>query len=425
MIVLLVEDSPTLRHVMSQHITEAGHEVLLAEDGEQALQTVSAQDVDMIFMDVEMPGLNGFDTTRLIRESLGDHWMPIVFVTGNSDDENLSEGIRSGGDDYLIKPLSQTVVAAKIIAMERICAMRDQLTSAHARLKRASQHDELTGLLNYRTFKEKAREEWRLSMRLGNPVSMLIIDIDYFDEFKKHASSAEADFTINRIFQALGECINRPSDIIGRMHEDKMICMLPKTNVSLAKKAGQLVIKKINALGIKHPAETVGGNVSISAGVSTLIPSPGVHVNQQISITERALSKAKESRACSVFSDDTPQKHVLIIEDRRDRTEIIQNLLDSSCPTIYTANGEEAVAFAERLEPSAIIVSIDSDSFHAGTIIQEIADSPSVGTTPIIIMATERSSSFDIYSQKQNVRSAFTFPLNEPLFLSSVKALLR
>ena len=414
---------------MSQHIADAGHEALLAQNGEEALQIVSAQDVDMIFMDVEMPGLNGFDTTRLIRESLGDHWMPIVFVTGNSDDENLAEGIRSGGDDYVIKPLSKTVVAAKIIAMERICAMRDQLKSAHARLKRANQHDELTGLLNYRTFKEKAREEWRLSMRLANPVSLLIIDVDYFDEFKRNASSAEADFCLKQIFQAVRECINRPSDIVGRMHEDKMICMLPKTDATLAKKAGQLVVKKVDALKIPHPAlkNENGENerVTISVGLSTVLPSPGVHLNQQVSVSEKALAEAKKTRATSFFSEDTAQKHALIIEDKRERAELIQSLLDKNCPTIYTANGEEAVAFAERLEPSVIIVSIDSDSFHAGTIIQEITESPSVGTTPIIILSEERSSSFDIYSQKQNVRSAFTFPLNQPLFLSSVKALLR
>ena len=71
--ILLVEDSATLRHAMSQYITEAGHTPLVADSGEAALQLLEDTPVDMIIMDVEMPGLNGFETTALIREWLGSH----------------------------------------------------------------------------------------------------------------------------------------------------------------------------------------------------------------------------------------------------------------------------------------------------------------------------------------------------------------
>ena len=80
--ILLVEDSATLRHAMSAYVKDAGHEPLIAESGEQALQMLDGTVIDMIIMDVEMPGLNGFETTRLIREWLNDNWIPIIFVTG-------------------------------------------------------------------------------------------------------------------------------------------------------------------------------------------------------------------------------------------------------------------------------------------------------------------------------------------------------
>ncbi len=66
--ILLVEDSATLRHAMRGYIVDAGHEPLIARSGEEALQMLENTPVDMIIMDVEMPGLNGFETTRLIRE---------------------------------------------------------------------------------------------------------------------------------------------------------------------------------------------------------------------------------------------------------------------------------------------------------------------------------------------------------------------
>src|SRR5690625_5695927 len=91
--ILLVEDSATLRHAMCQYIREAGHEPVVAHSGEEALQLLEDTPVDMIIMDVEMPGLDGFETTRLIREWLGGHWIPIIFLTGKSEDDSYREGI--------------------------------------------------------------------------------------------------------------------------------------------------------------------------------------------------------------------------------------------------------------------------------------------------------------------------------------------
>src|SRR5690625_537774 len=111
--ILLVEDSATLRHAMCQYIREAGHEPVVAHSGEEALQLLEDTTVDMIIMDVEMPGLDGFETTRLIREWLGGHWIPIIFLTGKSEDDSYREGIEAGGDDYLIKPISPIIIKAR------------------------------------------------------------------------------------------------------------------------------------------------------------------------------------------------------------------------------------------------------------------------------------------------------------------------
>ena len=130
--ILLVQDSATLRYAMRNYIIEAGHTPLIAQSGEEALQMLETTPVDMIIMDVEMPGLNGFETTRLIREWLGGYWIPIIFVTGRNEDESYREGIEAGGDDYLIKPVSAMIIKPKIRAMERITEMRDQFNQVHA-----------------------------------------------------------------------------------------------------------------------------------------------------------------------------------------------------------------------------------------------------------------------------------------------------
>ena len=148
--ILLVEDSATLRFAMEAYIRDAGHHSLAAENGETAVQLIEQENIDMVLMDVEMPGLDGFETTRLIRENLGQNWIPIIFVTGKSDEQSFEKGIAAGGDDYLIKPVSKVILNAKIRAMERIANMRTQLHVLNDELMQLSQRDGLTQLLNRR-----------------------------------------------------------------------------------------------------------------------------------------------------------------------------------------------------------------------------------------------------------------------------------
>lgn len=184
--ILLVEDSATLRHAMSHFVRTAGHEPVIAKSGEEALQIIEQTAVDLIIMDVEMPGLDGFETTRLIREWLGDHWIPIIFVTGMSEDESLEEGIDAGGDDYLVKPVSQMIISAKIRAMERITDMRNQLATLNRELKVLSQRDGLTHLYNRRTFEELAEKQWKIATRNKAPLAVLLLDIDHFKQYNDY-----------------------------------------------------------------------------------------------------------------------------------------------------------------------------------------------------------------------------------------------
>lgn len=158
--ILLVEDSQTLRRVLSGDLEAAGHEVLTACSGEEAIQRVEAQPVDLILMDVEMPGLDGFETTRLIREILGGTWVPILFVTSKEDEADFARGIDAGGDDYLVKPVKRVILQAKIRAMARIVTIRNQLSQANQELRDLSERCSLTKLYNRRVFLERAQERW-------------------------------------------------------------------------------------------------------------------------------------------------------------------------------------------------------------------------------------------------------------------------
>ena len=199
-----------------------------------------------------LPGLNGFETTRLIREWLGGHWIPIIFVTGRNEDESYREGIEAGGDDYLIKPVSYMIIKAKIRAMERIAEMRDQLNRLNAELEALSQLDSLTQIYNRRTFTEQAEQQWLVATRQQQPVSALMIDVDHFKLFNDHYGHPAGDACLKKITQAIKSCLRRPLDLLGRYGGEEFIVLLPETDSVGAFRVAGSINKAVEALGLPH-----------------------------------------------------------------------------------------------------------------------------------------------------------------------------
>lgn len=114
--ILVVEDEAHVRELVSHTLQGAGFKVQEAPDGESAVQLFTATKPDLVVLDVRLPGIDGWDVCRTIR-SRGN--VPILFLSALSDDESVVRGLRLGGDDYLPKPFSPAVLAARVQALLR------------------------------------------------------------------------------------------------------------------------------------------------------------------------------------------------------------------------------------------------------------------------------------------------------------------
>lgn len=112
--ILIVDDSPTELHVLSNHLQGAGHETVTAENGEQGLETAKAELPDLILMDVVMPGLNGFQATRKISRDPATQHIPVVIVTTKDQDTDREWGMRQGAKAYLVKPVNAEELLGKV-----------------------------------------------------------------------------------------------------------------------------------------------------------------------------------------------------------------------------------------------------------------------------------------------------------------------
>jgi len=136
--VLTVDDNRTNLQILQVFLRKLGHEAILAENGEVAVQAFGEQRPDVILMDIMMPVMDGLEATRRIRAMPGDRWVPIIFLSALDRDENLVGGLEAGGDDYLSKPINFVVLEAKLRSMQRMLMLQNSVADSLHRLQTIS-----------------------------------------------------------------------------------------------------------------------------------------------------------------------------------------------------------------------------------------------------------------------------------------------
>ena len=115
--ILVVDDSPTDRQFLLEGLSKLGYQVVLAENGEEALGKAKSEKPDLVLMDIVMPGMNGFQATRSIARDESTKHIPVIVCTTKSLETDRIWGMRQGARDYLVKPVNLDELAAKIAAI--------------------------------------------------------------------------------------------------------------------------------------------------------------------------------------------------------------------------------------------------------------------------------------------------------------------
>jgi diguanylate cyclase (GGDEF)-like protein len=423
--ILLVEDSATLRYAMRNYIIEAGHTPLIAQSGEEALQMLETTPVDMIIMDVEMPGLNGFETTRLIREWLGGHWIPIIFVTGRNEDESYREGIEAGGDDYLIKPVSAMIIKAKIRAMERITEMRDQLHQLNAELEAISQLDSLTQAYNRRTFNEMAQQQWLLAARQKKPISLLMIDADHFKLYNDHYGHPAGDSCLKKITQAIRDCLNRPFDLLGRYGGEEFIVLLPDTDSLGAMQVAESIRAALAGYEVRHEVSPTHDQVTLSIGGASCAQAANYSLEDLIKRADRTLYKAKHSgRNRALVDDISILKSILVVERSAPETQQLLAMLTPYYTVAHTDSGAEALDICVDIHPEAIVLEAAIADENAERLCRQLARNPKTAAIPIILLSDTRCSLRPISDSTIGIRSCLEKPVDKHALLQKLQLLI-
>ena len=289
--IVIADDDRVTREFVGGLLRANGMNVEVYEDGKSLLERLPRGDVDMVLLDVLMPGLSGIDCCRLIKAMAGDDFLPVMLVTAKSDPDSRVEGLRIGADDYVSKPFDERELLARVANMLRLKRMHDDVNEAKARLEKLAVRDELTGLYNFRYLHTRLAEEFKRAERFRDPLACAMVDVDHFKHFNERHGPAVGDEVLREISKRLRATV-REIDVLARYGGEEFLLVLPSTHFGGALTVADRVWRAVGLVPIRAGGKDV--KITVSVGVA-LYPSRDVKTKDElVKAADRALMQAKD-----------------------------------------------------------------------------------------------------------------------------------
>lgn len=285
--ILVVDDIPSNVHVLSR-ILKDDYDIYFATDGTRALDLVQARLPDLVLLDIMMPGMDGYEVCRRIKEDPTTRDIPIIFISAKSEVEDETQGLEAGAIDFITKPISPPIVKARV--------RNHLLLKRQADLLRAlSFIDGLTRIANRRRFDEALLREWRRCARSHLPLSLIMLDVDHFKAYNDHYGHLAGDECLRVVAGLLDERVKRPGDLVARYGGEEFVCLLPETDGEGAASVAERLRETVAGQRLPHVVSPVADHVTVSLGVACALPLADVSPDQLTHLADRLLYEAKRA----------------------------------------------------------------------------------------------------------------------------------
>jgi two-component system cell cycle response regulator len=411
--ILIVDDAPANLGVLRTMMAKQGYQIFVATSGERAISIAQRVQPDLILLDVVMPGIDGFETCRQLKEHPGTQRIPVIFMSAKSETDDIVAGFDSGAADFIGKPLRMAEVCARVRAQLQIrnnseaqkeqadrlrmivnamdeglmiieasgriqysnpacerylgygpnelaglgmpellgalaqeyldyfaaCAgdpgavhpagarevlirHRDGSLRAmdltltpmvsgeqlfigllhdithHKRSETALQHaalvDQLTQIANRRHFDSFLEQEWHRALRSGQPLSLIVLDVDHFKLYNDTLGHAAGDLCLQQVAAALQARALRTTDLAARYGGEEFVLLFAETTLETAVALAESIRASVESLHLPHPRSPTGEWLTVSMGVASIVPSQLDRIEQFFVAADRMMYAAKE-----------------------------------------------------------------------------------------------------------------------------------
>jgi diguanylate cyclase (GGDEF)-like protein len=323
--ILVVDDHEDNVEVLRARLEARGYEVEGAMDGQTALDTVPVFGPDLILLDVMMPDMDGLEVVRRLKANKDLPFIPVIMQTALDSTERMVAGLEAGADDYVTKPINFAELEARVRSLLRIKKLQQEvadrereLSQMNDRLLHISMTDGLTQVDNRRALEQRLHEMFEHSLRLHEPISCVMCDIDHFKKVNDTYGHAAGDDILKQFAAILREEA-REIDRVGRYGGEEFLILLPGTVLDSA----VTFAERVRAHVEENTFTFEGGslNKTVSLGVASW-PHPKIQGREgMLKAADDALYVAKEMGRNRVVRFDSAEYNDHLAEEKVDAAE--------------------------------------------------------------------------------------------------------
>ncbi|HTS69031.1 MAG TPA: diguanylate cyclase [Terriglobia bacterium] len=289
--VLIAEDDAISRRMLEAFLVKWGYEVMVATEGGGAWEVLQGKDAPRLaVLDWMMPGRDGIDICRSIRQHKGRPYTYFILLTARGNKDDIVTGLEAGADDYVTKPFDPFELRARLRAGRRIVELQEQLLQAREALRDQASRDPLTDLYNHGSILAILRKELARASRTKGHFAIAMADVDRFKTINDTYGHQAGDVVLREAARRLRGAL-RTYDSLGRYGGDEFLAVVPGCNPPAAARFAESFRARIDRKAI----ETAEGliPVSLSLGVASLESHKQVAAGALVRIADAALYRAK------------------------------------------------------------------------------------------------------------------------------------
>ena len=260
--------------------------VLTALNSENGLEIAVNEQPDLILLDTLIQDVDGHEICSQLKSMPETENIPIIILSNSNQVEDELAALDKGAIDFVTKPVEAAILKARVA--NHLFQKRDR-----DQLKLMSSIDALTEVANRRRFDEYLHLEWRRAIRSKYPISLLMIDIDYFKSYNDTYGHQKGDDCLRAVASEIEQHLRRPADMVARYGGEEFSVILPETPSYSASSLAKRIWSGVGNLNIEHTGSARIGHLTISIGAATTIPDENQSISQFIENSDKNLYKSK------------------------------------------------------------------------------------------------------------------------------------
>lgn len=290
--VLLAEDDAVTRRIVSHMLQQWDYEIVLSKDGAEAWKILQQKrPPELVILDWDMPGLDGIELCRRLRDKSREYYHYILMITGRADGEDNVHARESGADDYLAKPFQESDLKARLSVAGRIVALQNQLIQSREKHREQAMKDGMTGLWNRTAFLDMTQGELDRAARSHGRTGLLLLDLDHFKTVNDTYGHLAGDIVLEETARRLKQAV-RSYDFVGRYGGEEFAIALPGCDGRQLRKRAEGIRRAI----AREPFRVGKIKISITISIGAVVASARTRSLQDVlAAADTALYKAKRA----------------------------------------------------------------------------------------------------------------------------------